>query len=127
MSRKKPDPTYSLSRFIYGIYAYYIDRGVPSQTAKVKMVDGTMETVFSFIKKEKDVSDKMLLAVAKWLSKALSYRGSEITAQIKNKYSQSQSVPEQELLPLREIKQLKDSLDKFANSYTGWSEKDGEK
>lgn len=117
MSRKKADPADSLARFMYGIHDFYVDKGMPSKTAKGRMVDKTLEVVSNHIKEEDEIPDHMLVMMAQWMSRSLKVRGSQITTAVKSKESSS----EEDLLPLRHIKELVDVTDKFIQNYKGWN------
>lgn len=125
LARKKPNPARSLYRFIYGIYAYYTDRGMPQKTAKARMMDSTFQTCVDIMRKEKELSDEMLVIMAQWMSRALNNRGAYITKQIEKKYPQGTVVPESELVPLRKLKSAKDAMDDFIQTYKGWCDDDG--
>jgi hypothetical protein len=117
LSRKKADPADSLARFMYGIYDYHVDRGMPQKTAKARMIDRTLEVCTNTIKEEEDIPDHMLVLLAQWMSRSLNHRGVQITKAVKSKeYS-----TEEDLQPLRDIKELKDLTDKFIENYKGWN------
>lgn len=123
MSRKKPNPADSLSRFMIGIYDYYVNRGMPQNTAKVKMLKDTLEECLKLLKTEKEIPDQMLILLVQSMSKALNSRGAEITKKIKD-------LPENDisgdmLLILRQIKQLHDETQLFIENYSGWSDTHG--
>lgn len=125
MSRKKANPAESLARFIHGIYEYYTDRGMSSKTAKARMIDNTLEETVRLMNQEKDVPDEMLVIMAQQFSRALNQRGAAISKTIKKKYPQGNVVPENEVIPLRDIKSVKDQIDTFIETYKGWSDADG--
>ncbi len=122
MSRKKHDPSHSLSRFMLGIYDYYYDRGMPENTAKVRMIDSTLETCIKMIKDEKEIPDQMLVILSQHMSKALNSRGVQLTKEITSKYPNGTHVPEEVLIPLRQVKETKDVIDKFIKKYKGWDQ-----
>lgn len=117
MARRKADPADSLARFMYGIYDYFVDRGMPQKTAKARMIDSTLEVVSNTMKEEEDIPDHMLVLMAQWMSRSLNNRGIEITRAVKSKGAST----EEDLQPLRDIKELKDITDKFIENYKGWN------
>lgn len=123
LARKKANPAESLARFMHGIYDYYTDRGMPSKTAKARMVDSTLEECVKLIKSEKEVPDEMLVIVAQWMSRSLNNRGAQITKDITDSGVQ---YAQEELQPLRDIKTAKDAIDVFIQNYKGWSGTNGE-
>lgn len=129
MARKKANPAQSLSRFMHGIYDYYTDRGMPSKTAKARMVDHTLETCVNLMKQEKDVPDELLVLMTQWTSRALNNRGAMMTKAIRQMEEKAEVPLDTDALfkPLRDIKQAKDAMDVFIENYKGWSELDGTK
>ncbi len=127
MSRKKHDPSFSLNRFMLGIYDHYHDRGMPPNTAKARMIDSTLETCTKMIRNEKDIPDQMLVILSQYMSRALNSRGVQLTKEITSKYPNGVQVPEEVLVPLRQVKETKDAIDKFIKKYQGWNETDGKK
>lgn len=122
MARKKPNPATSLARFIHGIFDYYHDRGMPAKTAKARMIDNTLEECVKLMRSEKEVPDEMLVLMAQWMSRSLNNRGAQITKDIK---ASNISYTDEQLQPLRDIKEAKDAVDRFIEKYKGWSEQDG--
>lgn len=126
LSRKKPDPSHSLGQFLLGIYDYYHDRGMPQQTAKARMIDVSLEEIVKLMKQEKEVPDHMLVLMAQWMSRALNQRGNQMTKEVKAMQERStEDIIDVDLTPFHEIKQTKDALDKFIETYVGWSETNG--
>lgn len=121
MSRNKIDPTHSLGQFIYGIFDYYYDRGMPQKTAKARMIDSTLETCVKIMRKEEEIPDQMLVLMAQWMSRALNDRGATISRSVSNK----KQVNTESLKTLTDIKEVKDVLDKFIENYKGWSDTHG--
>jgi adenylate kinase family enzyme len=117
LARKKADPSDSLARFMYGIYDYYVDRGMPQKTAKARMIDSTLEVCSNSMREEEDIPDHMMVLMAQWMSRSLNNRGIQITRAVKNKGTST----EEDLQPLRDIKELKDMTDKFIENYKGWN------
>ena len=126
LARKKANPAQSLSRFMHGVYDYYTDRGMPSKTAKAKMMDHTLEESVKLMIAEREVPDEMLVIMAQWMSRALNNRGAQITKTINEAYTQGNVTPDTVLQPLRDIKSAKDAIDVFIETYKGWSDLDGE-
>lgn len=126
MTRKKANPAQSLARFMHGIYDYYADRGMPSKTAKARMMDSTLEECIKLMKQEEDIPDEMLVILSQWMSRALNNRGAQITKLISEKYPKGTPVPDDILVPLRKIKAAKDEVDTFIENYKGWSDLNGE-
>lgn|GEM_PF-2610593 len=128
MARKKPNPANSLARFMYGIFDYYHDRGMPKKTAKVRMIDNTLEECVKIMKQEEEVPDHMLIVMAQWMSRILQYRGAHMTKQIRtmqqkaNATQQPIEIDEAYLQPLRDLKAAKDAIDQFIETYKGWSD-----
>lgn len=116
MARRKASPADSLARFIYGIFDYYHDRGMPQKTAKARMIDDTLDVCTDLIKKEEEIPDHMLVIMAQFMSKSLDNRGFQITKAIKELPSSTEA----DLQPLRDLKELKDVTDKFIETYKGW-------
>jgi hypothetical protein len=127
LARKKQDPADSLARFMYGIYDYYTDKGMPQKTAKARMVDSTLEVLTNTIKEEDEIPDQMVVLMAQWMARALNNRGAKITKEIK-KHHDDGTFNESMLHVLHEIKGIKDATDIFIENYKGWhtdgSEKD---
>lgn len=124
VSRKKNNPADSLGRFMYGVYDYYHDRGMPKQTAKARMIDSTLKTCTDMMKEEEEIPDQMLVIMAQFMSRALNNRGADITKVIK-KHQEEGTFDEKQLRPLHDIKGTKDAIDRFIETYKGWSELDG--
>lgn len=116
MTRKKANPADSLARFMYGIYDYFHDRGMPQKTAKARMMDSALEVCSDIIKKEEEIPDHMLVIMTQFLSKSLDTRGFQLTKAIKMQSSSTEA----DLQPLRDLKELKDATDKFIENYKGW-------
>lgn len=127
MARKKASPADSLGRFIFGIYDYYHDRGMPQKTAKARMIDDTLETVSDIMKKEDEIPDHMLVLMAQWMSKSLNARGAQMTKTVRETDMEAQHDTDAILQPLRDIKAAKDAIDVFIETYKGWSDLDGTK
>jgi hypothetical protein len=125
LTRKKVNPADSLARFMIGIYDYYVDRGMAKKTAKARMVDNTLEECVKLIKSEEEIPDHMLVIMTQYMSRALNNRGAQITKLIEMKYPTGTLVPEDAVIPLRDIKTAKDEMDRFIETYKGWSELDG--
>jgi hypothetical protein len=131
LARRKPNPADSLARFMYGIFDYYHDRGMPKKTAKVRMIDNTLEECVKIMKNEEEVPDHMLVVMAQWMSRALNHRGAQMTKKIKemqnkaNATQQSVDIDDELLQPLRDIKAAKDAVDRFIETYKGWSDTNG--
>jgi hypothetical protein len=120
VARKKTDPSQSLARFIFGIFDFHHDRGMPQKTAKTRMINDTLTTCSDIIKNEEEVPDHMLVIYAQNLRRSISTRGAQITKNIEAKYPKGNQVPESELLALRNLKALQDSADTFIENYKGW-------
>lgn len=123
MSRRKPNPADSLSRFMIGIYDYYINRGMPQNTAKIKMFKDTLEECLKLLKTEKEIPDQMVIVFTQCLSKALNNRGAQITKEIKD--LPENEINDDKLNVLRQIKQLQDESQSFIETYNGWSDING--
>ncbi|MEB9561587.1 hypothetical protein P4I85_13920 [Bacillus cereus] len=121
MSRKRLNPTHSLGQFIYGIYDYHHDRGMPQKTAKARMIDNTLEACVSVIRKEEEIPDQMIVLMAQWMSRTLNDRGAHITREVTNKQVEDKEA----FKALTDLKDLKNSLDTFIENYKGWSELHG--
>lgn len=124
MSRGKHNPAHSLERFMYGIYDYYHDRGMPEKRAKARMVDSTLEACTKLIRQEEDIPDHMMVIMAQQMSQALNNRGAQITKIIKEQQAKGTYTHDM-LQPLHDLKAIKDSVDTFIENYTGWSELNG--
>lgn len=124
MSRNKIDPTHSLGQFIYGIFDYYHDRGMPQKTAKARMIDSTLETCAKIMRKEEEIPDQMLVLMAQWMSQALNNRGAQITKEIKQ-HQDKGTYKDSMLQPLHDLRPTKDAIDRFIETYKGWSEQNG--
>ncbi|MBU5262048.1 hypothetical protein [Bacillus atrophaeus] len=120
MSRRKPNPADSLSRFMIGIYDYYINRGMPQNTAKIKMFKDALEECLKLLKTEKEIPDQMLILLVESMSKSLNSRGAEITKKIKD--LPENDISEDMLKILRQLKQLQDEAQLFIENYSGWSD-----
>ena len=115
MSRKPAKPIYAFHRFLKGIYAYYLDKGVPSKTAKVKMFKETYDICFDFAKDEEEAPDHVLVTTMQHASRHLNQRGAELTKIAKQNPEQSEEI----LKLLQTIKQAKDASDEFIATYEG--------
>ncbi|MEB2276966.1 hypothetical protein LAV82_23390 [Bacillus sp. ILBB4] len=120
MVRKKANPADSLERFMFGIYDYYHDRGMPQKTAKARMIDNTLEVCVKNMNKEKEIPDHMLVLMAQWMSRALNNRGAQITKDIK-KHQEEGTYDEKMLNILHQLKAPKDAVDSFIETYKGWN------
>ncbi|PGV23030.1 hypothetical protein [Bacillus cereus] len=121
MSRKRLNPTHSLGQFIYGIYDYHHDRGMPQKTAKARMIDNTLEACVSVVRKEEEIPDQMIVLMAQWMSRTLNDRGVHITRGVTNKQTEDKEA----FKALTDLKNLKNSLDTFIENYKGWSDTNG--
>lgn len=92
--------------------------------AKVRMIDNMFEEAVKLIQKEEEVPDEMLVLMAQWMSRALNNRASQIANKIEHDYPRWTPVPEDKLAPLWKIKQTKDAIDEFVETYAGWSDKE---
>lgn len=124
MSRKKHNPADSLERFMYGIYDYYHDRGMPQKRAKARMVDSTLEACTKLMRQEEEIPDHMLVIMAQHMSQALNNRGAQITKDIKS-HQDKGTYTENMLQPLHDLKPAMDAVNRFIETYTGWSELNG--
>jgi hypothetical protein len=126
LARKKPNPADSLSRFMIGIYDYYVDRGMPKETAKARMIDNAFDECVKLMKAEEEIPDHMLVIMAQFMSRALNNRGAQITRLIKE-HQEKSTYQEKMLQPLHDLKPAKDAIDRFIETYKGWSDLDGTK
>lgn len=117
MSRNRLNPTHSLGQFIYGIYDYHHDRGMPQKTAKARMIDNTLEACFKIIKREEEIPDQMLVLMAQWISRVLNDRGTFITKEVTAKQIEDETA----FKALKDLKDVKNALDIFIQNYTGWN------
>ncbi|EOO44398.1 hypothetical protein [Bacillus cereus] len=124
MSRKRLNPSHSLGQFIYGIYDYHHDRGMPQKTAKARMIDNTLEACVNVMRKEEEIPDQMIVLMAQWMSQSLNNRGIQITKEIKQHQNKG-TYKESMLQPLHDLRPTKDAIDHFIETYTGWSEPNG--
>lgn len=125
VARRKPNPADSLGRFMIGIYDYYHDRGMPTNTAKARMIDSTLEQVSNLMKAEQDIPDQMLVLMAQWMSRSLNNRGAQITKELKD--TPQEQLTSEILQPLNDIKAAKDAIDVFIKSYEGRRDAHGSK
>ncbi|HDX9674139.1 TPA: hypothetical protein ROY08_001396 [Bacillus cereus] len=121
MSRKRLNPANSLGQFIYGIYDYHHDRGMPQKTAKARMIDNTLEACVNVIRKEEEIPDQMIVLMAQWMSRTLNDRGTHITREVTSKQIEDKEA----FKALTDLKTLKNSLDTFIENYKGWSDTNG--
>ncbi|MCD7911033.1 hypothetical protein KC480_05775 [Bacillus velezensis] len=123
MSRRKPNPADSLSRFMIGVYDYYKDRGMPQNTAKIKMYKDSLDECLKLFKTEKEIPDEILILLVQFTTKAIVNRGAQITKKIKD--LPQDNVSEDMLEILRQLKQLQDEAETFIAKYIGWSDTNG--
>lgn len=95
-----------------------------NKIAKVRMIDNMFEEAVKLMQKEEEVPDEMLVLMAQWMSRALNNRASQIANKIKHDYPRWTPVSDDKLVPLRKIKQTKDAIDEFIETYAGWSDKE---
>lgn len=116
MARKKPKPIYAFHRFLEGIFSYYHDRGMPKNTAKLRMYKDSYETVYDFIKNEKDVPDHAVVASMQHASRVLNQRGYILSQEL------AKSTDDEDLKKeMRHIREAKESIDQFVSTYRGES------
>jgi hypothetical protein len=114
-NRKQPKPIYAFHRFLEGIFSYYYDRGMPKQTAKVRMFKEVYDTCYDFAKKEEDAPDHALVATMQHASRHLNQRGYALSKKLEDN-------PESKIREeLHHIKIAKESIDNFIETYRGES------
>ncbi|QHW35744.1 hypothetical protein GZH47_33160 (plasmid) [Paenibacillus rhizovicinus] len=112
------NPTASLSRFLYAIFDYHQDKGLPVPVAKAKMYDDSFETLFKLMKQEKGIPDHMLAIAAQFMSRTLNLRGSQLAKQAQDLQKDDPQV-QVILKAMQDIKLVKDAVDIFISSYKG--------
>lgn len=114
MGRRKAKPIYAFHRFLEGIFSYYFDRGMPKNSAKLKMYKETYEVIFDFAKKEEDIPDHVLVATMLHASRLLNQRGYTLSKRLAKDKSNNNLRKE-----LKNIKETKDVVDHFVSTYRG--------
>lgn len=120
MSQRKPPKVITgLTRFLQGIYYHYYDRGMPSDTAKVRMFKETYDILQDLTKKEKEVPDHVLVTSLQHASRQLNNRGAELA----KKLSIEKDTDCIRILrnAMKDIKSTKDQIDFFIQTYRGES------
>ncbi len=113
--RKKPEPIYALQRFIEGIYAHFVNKGMPSKRAKIRMHEEVYDSLFSFIKNEEEVPDHILISTMKQASRHLNHRGYILSQKLKDKPDNIEELRK----VLLQIKETKEIIDSFITDYKG--------
>jgi len=117
VKRNTPKVIHSLKRFMYGIFNYYHDKGMSLKASKIKMFHEVYDILIDIAKQEEDIPDHLLILSLQHASKMLNSRGVVLS----NKLRETQDPQKQQKLRqlLREIKQIKDSIDEFTKNYRG--------
>ncbi len=103
LTKRKYNPTSGLSQFIVGIYAYWRDKGMSISSSKKRMYASTYEAIDN-IGDEEDININYQEAV-KYMQHLTGRYGSIIAKK------DNADITDEELEILKELKQLKDTLD----------------
>jgi len=119
----KNNPASSLSRFMHGVYFHYFNKGMPTNTAKARMYDETLDACFDFVKNEKDIPDHAVVISAQFMYRVINQRGLALAKELK------ETKDDEKIMILRkalqQLNQVKTSLDEFISTYEGVLGKNG--
>jgi hypothetical protein len=125
MKREKAKATYAFHRFIHGIFQYYHDKGMPLETAKARMFKEVYDTCLDFAKKEEGIPDHLLVLTMQFASKLLHHRGFVLSKKLlKETDSYDEETIARLRTALRDLKQVKDAIDHFIETYRGDTQND---
>ncbi|WP_067923943.1 hypothetical protein [Alicyclobacillus shizuokensis] len=116
-ARANAKPALALGRFVHALFEHYHDKGMPMRTAKARMYDESLDTIYKFLKQEQDIPDHALVIAMQFASRALNHRGVALTKQFQNVTDEKALESARTLL--RQIKAAKDAVDEFISSYKG--------
>ncbi|OXB94846.1 hypothetical protein [Parageobacillus galactosidasius] len=124
MKREKAKATYVFHRFIHGIFQYYHDKGMPLETAKARMFKEVYDTCLDFAKREEGIPDHLLVLTMQFVSKFLNHRGFVLSKKLKETNSNDEQAITRLRAALRDLKQVKDAIDHFIETYRGDTQND---
>lgn len=97
------------------MFAYYTDKAVPIERAKVRVLKESYETSYDLFKQDKDLTDFFLLESLTNTSRFLNKRGLELTKILEEEECDKAQV----LRSLQELKRLNEEIKHFTNNYKG--------
>jgi hypothetical protein len=117
MSQKPAD---ALARFMFGIFDFYRDKGMPHKTAKARMYDETLDTLFKMMREDPDIPDHGLVIALQFVSRLLNNRGVQLSNELRKSSNQNDLNHISELRKaLSQLKTLKTQVDEFISAYKG--------
>lgn len=118
MARNHPKVETGLYRYLYGMYEYYIDKGMNDVGAKVRMIQMVNETLLNTIQRFKDHQDHMLAKDAEGFYQHILLRGRQLSKQLEN--TDQDLADYQEIIDaVNRLEIIRKSLKEFIESYKG--------
>ena len=121
---KKDRAAYAFHRFIHGIFQHYYDKGMPLNTAKARMFKEVYDTCLDFAKREEGIPDHLLILTMQFASKLLNHRGFVLSKKLKETDPNDEQTIMRLRTALRDLKQVKDTIDHFIETYRGDTQND---